>query len=123
DANAAARQIDDALEGEIVVGRLQDAQVSQRVPDLLAFVEARAADHAIRQPQRDEPLLEFAGLESGAHQDRYRAERHALVLQRLDLLADQARFLLTIPDAAQSDLLAFGFLGPQGLAESPLVMG
>src|SRR5437867_8828155 len=45
------------------------------------------------------------------------------MLQRLDLLANQPRFLLAVPDAAQRDLLAFGFFGPQGLAEAPLVMG
>ena len=58
-------------------GWLHQPQIGERVADLLALVEARAADHAIGQRQRDEPLLELAGLEAGAHQDRDLAERHA----------------------------------------------
>src|ERR671927_1085698 len=65
---------------------------------------------------------DIAGLEPGTHQYGYRAERHAFVLQRLDLLADQSCFLLAVPDAAQRHLFALGFLGPQGLAESAFVM-
>ena len=49
-----------------------------RVADLRALVEAQAADHAVGQAERDEALLELAGLEAGAHQDRDLAERDAL---------------------------------------------
>ena len=43
--------------------------------DLLALVEARAADDAIGQAERDEAVLEGAHLEGGAHQDRDLVER------------------------------------------------
>ncbi len=96
-ADAAARRVQDALEGE-VVGRLVDQpQIGERVADLLALVKARAADHPIGQGERDEPFLELAGLKAGADQDRDLAERVALALQRLDLVADPARLLLGVP--------------------------
>ena len=76
-AEAAPRRVDDALEGEIV-GRLVDqAQIGERVADFGALVEARAADHAIGQAERDEAIFELAHLERGAHQDRDLVERVA----------------------------------------------
>ena len=88
------------------LGWSHQAQIGQRVADLLALVEARPADHPVRQRQRDEALLELAGLEAGAHQDRDLAQRMALALQRLDLVADPARLLLGVPQAAHDDLFA-----------------
>src|SRR6185437_15942445 len=90
-ADAAARHIDDALESEIVRRLMNEPQIGERVADLLALVEAQAADDAISQAEGQEPLLEFAGLEAGAHQDRHFGELLALALQRLDLVADPAR--------------------------------
>ena len=102
-AEAALGHVDDALEGEIV-GRLRDhAQIGQRVPDLGALVEARAADHAIGQAELDEAVFEFAHLERGAHQNGDLVERMVeallarVALQLLDLLADLARFFLASP--------------------------
>ena len=69
-AEPALRHIDDALEGEIVGRRIDHAQIGERIADLGALVEARAADDAIGQAERDEAVLEFAHLERGAHQDR-----------------------------------------------------
>ena len=122
-ADAAARLVDDALEGEVVGGLMDQAQIGERVADLLALVEAQAAQHAIGQAQLDEALLEFAGLEAGAHQDRDLAQRRAAALQGLDLLADLARLLLAVPDAADADLVADLAVGMQRLAEPALVMG
>ena len=110
--------VDDPLEGE-VVGRLGDhAQIGERVADLGALVEAEAADDLVGQADGDEALLELAGLELGADQDRAcrrggRRDR----MDRLELLADPARFLGPVPDADDLDLLALAGLGPQGLAE------
>ena len=96
-AEAALGHVDDALEGE-VVGRLVDqAQVGERVADFHALVEARAADDAVGQAERDETVLELAHLERGAHQDRDLVERMVLALQRLDLVADGAGFFLASP--------------------------
>ena len=61
-AEAALRDVDDALEGEVVVGRDGDAEVGHRVADLLALVEARAADDAVGQADGQEAVLEGAHL-------------------------------------------------------------
>ena len=68
-AEAALGRVDDALEGE-VVGRLGDqAEVGEGVADLGALVEAEAADDLVGEADRDEALLELAGLELGADED------------------------------------------------------
>ena len=121
-AEPALRHVDDALEGEIVGRRIDDAQIGQRVADLGALIEARAADDAIGQAERDEAVLELAHLIRGAHQDRDVVERFALALQLLDLLADAARFFLRIPGAGDRDLLALDILGAQGLAEASFIV-
>ena len=76
-AEPALGHIDDALEGEIVGRRIDHAQISQRIANFSALVEPRAADDAIRQPERDEAVFEFAHLERGAHQDGDLVERVA----------------------------------------------
>ena len=76
-AEAALGHVDDPLEREVVVRLMHHAQIGDGVADLGALVEPRAADHPVRQPEVDEPLLERAGLEAGAHQHRDVAERRA----------------------------------------------
>ena len=122
-ADAALGHVDDALEGEVVVGRDGDLEIGERVADFLALVEARAADHAIGKAERDEAVFEGAHLEGGAHQDRHVVERVALALQVLDVVADGARLLIAVPMAAHDDLLALRHLGAQRLAEAALVLG
>ena len=74
-AEAALGGVDDPLEGE-VVGRLGDqAEVGERVADLGALVEAEAADDPVGEADGDEALLELAGLELGADEDRDIVER------------------------------------------------
>ena len=104
-AEPALGHVDDALEGEIVRGRMHHAQIGQRVADFLPLVKAWPADDAIGQAEGDEAVLELAHLERGAHQDgdlvervRGRGARAGFVavvaaLKLLDLLAD-ARALL-----------------------------
>ncbi len=101
-------------------GRLDQAQIGVGVADLRALEEPRPSDHRVGDLQQDEPLLEGAHLERGAHQDGDIAIAPAL-FPALDILGDQARFRLAIPDAANLDLLAAGRLGPQGLAQPPAV--
>ena len=122
-AEAALGGVDDPLEGEIV-GRLgDDAQISERVADLGALVEAEAADDPVGQADGDEAVLELAGLELGADEDRDVVEPAAAALDRLDLLADPARLLGPVPDADHLDLVALVLLGPQGLAEPAGILG
>ena len=87
-AEAALGHVDDALEGEIVGRLVDDAQIGERIADFGALVEARAADDAIGQAERDEAVLELAHLERGAHQDGDLVEAVPLALKLLDLLAD-----------------------------------
>ena len=115
--------VDDPLEGE-VVGRLGDqAEVGERIADLGALVEAEAADDLVGEADGDEALLELAGLELGADEDRGIVERAAAALVRLDLLADAARFLGAVPHADDLDPVALVDLGPQRLAEAAGVVG
>src|SRR5260370_11223506 len=90
--------------------------------DLGPLEKARPADHAIGQRQRDEALLELAGLKAGAHQDRDFAERMLSALQGLDLVADPTRLLFGVPQPAHRDLVALAGAGPQRLAEAALVV-
>ena len=57
-----------------------DAQIGERVADLGAFVEAEAADDPVGQADRDEAVLELAGLVLGADEDRDVVERAAVAL-------------------------------------------
>ena len=105
-AEAALGGVDDPLEGEVVGGLGDDAQISERVADLGALVEAEAADDPVGQADGDEPVLELAGLELGADQDRAVGELAAAMLDRLELVADPARLLGPVPDADHLDLVA-----------------
>ena len=122
-AEPALGHVDDALEGEIIGGRGDDTQIGQRIADFRPLIEARAANDAVVQPQRDKTVLKFAHLERGAHENGDLRETVALALQRLDLLADGARFLLAVPGARDGDLLAKLVLGEQRLAETTGIMG
>ena len=121
-AKPALRHIDDALEGEIVGGRIDHAQISQRVADFGALVESRTADHAIGQAERDEAVFELAHLVGGADENGDLVQPLAGALQVLDLLADAAGFLFRIPGAGDGDLLAVDVLGAQRLAEPAFIM-
>ena len=121
-AQPALGHVDDALEGEVVGRRVDDAQIGQRVADLGALVEPRAADHPVGQAERDEAVFELAHLERGAHQDGDLVEDMAAALQLLDLLADRAGLFLAVPRAGDGDLLARHVLGAQRLAEPALVV-
>ena len=126
-AEAALGHIDDALEGEVVGRRVDDAQIGERVADFGAFVEARAADDAIRHAERDEAVLELAHLKRRAHQngdlvERVWRARWTAALQLLDLLADGAGLLFGIPGAGDGNLLARHVVGAQRLAEPAFVV-
>ncbi len=102
---------------------MDEAEIGKGVADFLALVEARAADDAIGQPERDEALLELARLEARAHENGDLGQRHAAALQRLDLIADPARFLDPVAQRPHGDELAFRRFGPQRLAEAAFVLG
>ena len=122
-ADAALGLVDDALEGEVVVLRVDQAQVGVGVPDLRPLEEARAADHRVGNLEQHEPLLEAAHLERRAHQHRRIPVLAAGLLPALDLVTDHAGLGLAVPHAGNPDLVAALGLGPQRLAEPALVGG
>ena len=97
-AKATLRRVYDALEGE-VVGRLADEpEVGHGIADFEALVEARAADDAVVEAERDETVFEFAHLEGCAHQDRHVVQLLRIAaLQLLDLFADRRVLPLRSP--------------------------
>ncbi len=122
-AQAPAWRIDDALELQIVRRVQRHFKIGRRVADFLALVEARAADHAVVEAERDKAVLEGAHLEGRAHENGELVERMTVALQLLDVLADDAGLFLVVPAALDHDLLAFVAFGVQRLAEPPLVVG
>ena len=122
-AEAALGLVEDALEGEIVVGLGDNAQIGEGIPDFLALVEARATDHAIGDAELHETLFKRAHLEGGAHEDGDVAELAAVAGDLLDVACDGAGFFLCVPDAADGDAFTVGEVGPERLAEAALVRG
>src|SRR3546814_1437919 len=96
---------------------------SSDLADLLALVEARPADHAVGNAEGDEAFLELAGLKACPHQHRDFVQAVPGALQRLDFLADDARLLLAVPQAADHNRLAGRrVVGVERLDEPPFVM-
>lgn len=53
----ALRHVDDALKRQIIGWVGGDLEIGQRIADFLALVKARAADNAVVEAERDEPLF------------------------------------------------------------------
>ena len=121
-AKPALGRVDDAFEGEIVRGLMNDAQIGERIADFGALVKAESANDPVGQADRDEPVFELAGLMLRANQDRDLVQAGAASLPRLDLLADAPRFFRAVPHAQHAHLLAGVELCPQRLAQSPAVL-
>ena len=68
-AEAPPRRVDDALEFQIVGGIERHLEIGGRVPDLLALIEARTADHAVGEAKGDEAILEGAHLKARPDED------------------------------------------------------
>ncbi len=115
-ADASPGRVDDPLEGEVVVRLADQPDIGDGVPDLLALVEAGAADHTIRQSHLDEALLERPRLEGGPHEDGRRGEPAAAPLPGFDFVTDPARLLLIVPEPGDAQALAEVVLGPERLA-------
>ncbi len=121
----ALRHIDDALEGKVVGALRYDAEKGHRIADFQPLVKARAADDAVVQADLDEAVLEGAGLEGCAHEDRHVVEVVLLALRLLDLLADGARLLVAVPGGMDVDLSVLGIVavGEKRLAEAAFIVG
>ena len=122
-ADAAARLVDDAAQGDVVVGVDGKAQVGQNVLDLLAVVEALAAVDAVGHAGEDQVLFRHAALRVCAVQDGHLLVLHALGVQAQDLPADKAGLALLVRQGRDQDRLARAPLGPKALALSARVVG
>src|SRR5262249_58307854 len=69
-ADAGARPVEHTAEADAVVRVERQPQKGQRILDLLALVEARAADQLVGQGAGDQRLLDGARLRVGAVHDR-----------------------------------------------------
>ena len=116
-AKAALGGVDDLLEREVVCGRDDEPQIGDRIANLGALVEAEAADDLIGETDRDKALLELAGLELSANEDRNRVEVPPRASCDSISSADSARLLGPVPYPDDADLLAVTSVGPQGLPE------
>ena len=108
--------VEDAAQVDVVVGVGDRAQVRDRVLDLLALVEPRAADHLVRQADADEHLLQRPGLRVRAVEDGDVAGPDAVgVAQPVDLLGDEPGLLVLGVRDVRDDLRARARVGPQAL--------
>ena len=117
-AQAALWRVIDPFKGQIVARLGDQPQIGEGIPDFGAFVKAEAADNLIAHADRNEPVLEFAGLELGADQDRRLVQASAFPLKPLNLIAHAAGFLGRVPHPDHADLVAPVALGPQCLAQA-----
>lgn len=113
-ADAAFRDVQDAAQGDGVLGVGEAAQVGQRVADLLALVEPDAADDLVRQPDPDEHFLEDTGLRVGAVEDGdVGGARVALVGEPVDLPGDERGLVVLVVGHIAGDLVALALVGPE----------
>ena len=117
-ADAARRQVDDALEGDVVVARLREAQVGERVLDLGALEEPQAAIHAVRDARGHQRLLEGAGLGVRAVQDSGGGEWQAAALVIADAVDDEVGLVALVVGRIDADRVAALGRGPQLLAHA-----
>ena len=114
-ADAAARPVGDARERDAVEGVVDHLEVGDRVLDLGALVEARAADHLVRDLLADEHVLQHARLRVRAVEDRDLGAGVALLDQAGDLGGDEARLGVLVLDLEHADRVALAELAEQVL--------
>src|SRR3546814_4821754 len=110
-AEPTLRRVDDALEREVIVRLGDDPQIGQRIADFGPLIEAEAAHDPVGQADRNEAVLELAGLELGADQDRAILRPAAAGDMRLDPFADEAGLFRAVPHAPDPDFFAGLSLG------------
>ena len=121
-ADAPLGLVDDAAQRDDVALVGDGPQVGQCVADLLALVEAHAADDLVRQADADEHLLEHAALGVGAVEHRDPGRRDGGVVGELvDLVGDELRLVALVVADVADDALALSRCRPQVLGRTVLV--
>ena len=115
--------IDDAAQLDVVRRVVDDGQVRDGVPDLLALVEPATADDLVRNARLDERAFHGARLRVGAVQDGVVGELPAVRDIGLDDVGDVLPLHHGVGCREQSDLLSVTRVGPQVLALALRVVG
>ena len=120
--NAALGRVDDAFKGKVVGGLVDDAQIGDGIADFGAFVKAETADDLVVQPDLDEAVFKFAGLELRADEDGDGVEADACLCCSASI-SSPIRRASSGPSHTpmHADLFAAIQLGPQGLAQPSAV--
>ncbi len=114
-ADAALGLVDHARERHRVGRVHEQGEVGERVLDLLALVEARAADHLVADPVAHEHVLEHAALGVGPVEDGDLVARLARVDEPLDLRHHEARLGVLVLELAHVHRVAVAQLAPERL--------
>ena len=122
-ADPALGRVGDPRERAAVGGVDEEGEVVDRVLDLGALVELRAADDLVADLRPHEHVLEHARLRVRAVEDGQLAARHALVHEPLDLRGHEAGLGVLVGQLADLDRVALPHLGPQVLGLLPAVVG
>ena len=120
-ADAARREIDDAQQRVVVIGVFHQAQIGQRVLDLLALVKTQPTVNAIRQSGGDQRVLQHPRLRVGTVQQCDFLEIDSLGFQLLDFADDETRFFHVRRRFIHAQRLAATLGSPQILAEAVAV--
>jgi hypothetical protein len=122
-AETAFRNVDNALELQVVRRIGDDLEIGNRILDFLPFVEARAADDTVRQPECNEAVFDGAHLRGRTHENGDVVQLLAGALEVLQVVADGAGFGLIIPEICDGDPFAGCAVREQSLAEAAGVLG
>ncbi len=122
-ADAAGRGVDDARQAQVVVRRLDDAQIGQHILDLGAVKKARAADDAVRDAVALEGIFELVALRVHAVEHGVVAEVHAVAKVVHDLRGDIARLVVLICGAVERERVTGIGLCPERFALAAGVVG
>ena len=114
-ADAATRPVGDAQERDRVVRVVEHLEIGDEILDLGALVEARAADHLVRDALADEHVLEHAALRVRAVEDRDLGAGEALLDEQRDLGGDVARLGVLVLDLDHAHRVAVAELRPEVL--------
>ena len=115
-------RVGDPREADDVERVREEQQVRDRVLDLRALVELRAADHLVGDLAAHERVLDHARHRVRAVQHRDLLARGALVDEPLDLADDEARLGMLVLEPAQVDLRCPAELAPQALGDAAAVV-
>ena len=122
-ADASLGNIEDAAGSDRIIRVGDDLQVGQRILDLTALVEARAADDAVRDSLTDEELFEGARLGVRAVEHRDVSPFGARIRQAVDLSDNETRLVVLGVGRVQRDERSIAGGGPQVLRASSAVAG